>query len=184
MLHNIVFKLGSSGIHCWAMRWYHATRIFDRKSNSRSYTQSFSFLDRLLGGEDYLCVWGFFLHLDHFLIYYVLPNLVLKTSIVCTCSLMAFIPQLQCSKSTNSGECFDQIQRSLHTLQSILVWLSSYHDPHPNLTLQSPDVEASGTEHLLFFFYQMINILLCSSTLPETILNPLTTLHLIYYNLT
>lgn len=97
---------------------------------------------------------------------------------------MAIILQLQCFKTTNSDECFDQTQQSLCTLQSILLWVSPHPRPHPNLTLLLPEVEASSTEHSLFFFFQMSGILLCFSVLPKMPLNPLTILHLIYYNLT
>lgn len=157
------------------MRWYHATRMLDRKSNSRNCTESCNFLDRLFGGV--LSMGFFFLHLDHLLIYYVLPKLVLK-KYVSTCLLMAIILQLQCFKTTNSDECFDQTQQSLRTLQSILLWLSPHPRPHPNLTLLLPEVEASSTEHSLFFFFQMNGILLCFSALPKMPLNPPTILHL------
>lgn len=126
-------------------------RMLDRKSNWRNYAQSCSFLDRLLGGRGHYLCRVFFLHLDHLLIYYVLPKFILKKIyIVYTCFVMAFILQLQCFKSTNSDECFDQTALCIPCSQAYSFTPPWSHSKH---ALQLPGVEASSTEHSLFFFF-------------------------------
>lgn len=106
------------------MRWYHAVECLIENQTQETIPRAVVFQTGCWWGV--ICMGIFFLHLEHLLIYYVLPKLILKKHIVYTCFLMAFILQLQCFRRTNSDECFDQTQHSLHALQSTLLF-------HPTL---------------------------------------------------
>lgn len=103
------------------MRWYRATRMLHRKSNS-NYTQSCTFLYRLLGG---VYLWGFMFPPSwsppHLL---CITKACLKKMYCLYVFPDGFYSAVAMFQSTNSDECFEQTQHSLRTLQSVLIRIS------------------------------------------------------------